>query len=552
MLQRLHISNYALINKIDIQFQQGLNIITGETGGGKSIILGALSLLLGGRADLKAIRQADKKSIIEATFDLSGFSKLKAIFDENDIYWDEEQCIMRRELSPNGRSRAFVNDTPVNLPLLHDIAIHLIDIHSQHQNLLLADHDYQLSIIDNLAANEQLLEQYQAAYGKYRAALRKYTETRDMITRNQADADFISFQLDQLNEMKLVPGEQETLERDRDRLANMSQIKEHLSDALDALSNRQMNVLAALDEAADSLERLSDVLDDADSLSERLEVARLEIKDIAETLADYDNDLNADPQALFGIEQRLSNIYSLEAKHHVENSDDLIVLRDKLAMQLSAIDNADESLAALENEAKAAKRCAATIAKQISEARQAAALAFADELRDRAMPLGMKNLRCEIAVATGKLSPSGIDTVDFKFAFNKNQPLMSVGSAASGGEISRLILSIKLAIAEKMQLPTIIFDEVDTGVSGDVAVRMGALMANISQRSQVIAITHLPQVAAQGCAHYKVYKEDDESTTNTHIRMLDHEERIAELALMLSGNSEDASARAAAISLLGK
>lgn len=550
MLRKLHISNYALIPLIDIKFDDGLNIITGETGAGKSIILGALSLLLGGRADMKAIRDASKKTIIEAIFDTKGFDSLRRVLEENDIDWDEEQCILRRELSPTGRSRAFINDTPVTLQLLHDVAMHLVDIHSQHQNLLLADHDYQLSIIDSLAGNASLLDQYAGAYAAYRRALKRYTDTRDMIMRNRSEAEFISFQLDQLNEMRLQPGEQEDLERERGVLANMTQIKEHLSDALDALSQRDGNALAALDTAADSLRRLSDVFDDADSLAERLESARLEVKDIAETLADYDGDMNADPAALDAIDERLGKIYSLETKHHVDTSDDLIALRDKLSEQLRAIDNADESLSALQDEAKAAKRQATAIAKQLSERRMAKAVDFAEELRQRAMPLGMKNLRCEISMQQGKLSPSGIDAVDFKFAFNKNQPLMSVGNTASGGEISRLILSIKFVVAEKMQLPTIIFDEVDTGVSGDVAVRMAALMSQISEKSQVIVITHLPQMASMGATHFKVYKEDDDTATNTCIRRLTPEERIGEIALMLSGDASDPAARATAASLL--
>lgn len=551
MLQKLHISNYALISQIDIDFQAGLNIITGETGAGKSIILGALSLLLGGRAEMKAIRDSNKKSVIEAVFNTAGFEILRHIFLENDIDWDENECILRRELMPNGRSRAFINDTPVNLQTLRDVAIHLVDIHSQHQNLLLADPAYQLSIIDSLADNKELLDKYSVHYDKYRSALKRYTDTRDMIQRHQAEAEFISFQLQELKEMKLNPGEQEELERERDVLSNMTQIKESLAEAISALMQNDNNALSRLDEASNSLHRLSDVLDDADSLVERLESARLEIKDIAETLADYDDDMSADPATLDYVEQRLSHIYSLETKHHVDTSDQLIELRDKLEHQLAAINNADESLSQLQSEAKAAKKGASMIAKELSERRKAIAVSFAEELRNRAVPLGMKNLRCEVSIMQGKLSTTGIDNVDFRFAFNKNQTLMSVGNTASGGEISRLILSIKLVIAEKMQLPTIIFDEVDTGVSGDIAVRMGALMAQISKSSQVIAITHLPQVAAQGSWHFKVYKEDDADSTNTHIRQLQPQERISELALMLSGNSEDPAARSAAISLLG-
>lgn len=552
MIQKLHISNYALISQIDIQFRPGLNIITGETGAGKSIMLGALSLLLGGRADMRAIRDTAKKSVIEAAFDTRGFEALRPIFEANDLDWEEDMCILRRELAPSGRSRAFVNDMPVSLQTLREVAIRLVDIHSQHQNLLLADPDYQLSIIDSLAGNTELLSQYRVAYDAYKQALKRYTQTRDMISRNRADAEFISFQLDQLREMKFQPGEQEDLERERDMLANMTEIKEHLSDALDSLSQDDSNALSLLDDATDSLRRLSDVLDDADQLAERLESARLEIKDIAETLADYDADMQADPAALDRIEERLSKIYSLEAKHHVETVDELIALRDTLATQLDAIDNADEQLASLEAEAKTAKKAAVGLAKQLSERRAEQAALFAEELRHRAMPLGMSNLRCEIALTTGKLNPSGCDTVDFKFAFNKNQPLMSVGNTASGGEISRLILSIKCVVAEKMQLPTIIFDEVDTGVSGDVAVRMAALMEQISDSSQVIVITHLPQVAAKGAYHFKVYKEDDENSTNTHIRQLTDEERIGELALMLSGDASDPSARDTALSLLTK
>lgn len=551
MLRQLHITNYALISEIEIQFQGGLNIITGETGAGKSIIMGALSLLLGGRADLKAIRNAERKTVIEAVFDVAGFDLIMDIFRDNDIDWYDDTCILRRELAPSGRSRAFINDTPVTLQLLHDVAIHLVDIHSQHQNMLLADPAYQLSVIDKLSDNGELLARYTKAYSEYREALHRYTETREMITRNQAESEFIAFQLDQLNEMRLQPGEQQALERERDVLSNITQIKEHLSGALDSLMRDSHNALAALSAASDDLQRLSDVFDDAESLNERLESARIEIQDIAETLQEYDADMNADPAALETVEERLGQIYSLEAKHHVETSDDLIALRDKLQAQMLTIDNADESLALLHEQAKCAKRTATLIARELSERRHAQAKVFADELRDRAQPLGMKNLRCEVTFTAGKLTPTGFDNVDFKFAFNKNQPLMAVAAGASGGEISRLILSLKLVIAEKMMLPTIIFDEVDTGVSGDVALRMANLMANISTSSQVIAITHLPQVAAKGSTHFKVYKEDDDNATRTYIKRLDRDARVAELALMLSGNATDPAARATAESLLG-
>lgn len=552
MIQHLHITNYALISEIEITFRSGLNIITGETGAGKSIIMGALTLLQGGRADMKAIRDKEKKTVIEAIFSTTGFDTLRPVFSDYDIDWYDDTCILRRELSPSGRSRAFINDTPVTLQQLNEVAMHLVDIHSQHQNLLLADNLYQLQIIDKLAENDTLLDKYKRAFADYKAALKRYTDTRDMIIRNRADSEFISFQLDQLNEMNLQPGEQESLERERDMLANMSQIKEHLSGALESLTGRDNDVLSALSVCSDHLLKLSDVLDDAESLNERLENARLEIQDIAETLQQYDYEMSADPSALENIEERLSRIYSLETKHHVESSDDLILLRDKLKAQLDAIDNADESLAVLHEEAKNAKRTATLVARELSDRRHAVAKVFAEELRERAQPLGMKNLRCDISFTSGKLSPYGLDNVEFKFAFNKNQPLMAVSAGASGGEISRLILSIKLVIAEKMQLPTIVFDEVDTGVSGDVALKMACLMSNISCKAQVIAITHLPQVAAKGATHFKVYKQDDEMSTRTYIRELTHDERISELALMLSGSEADPSARATAASLLAR
>ena len=499
---------------------------------------------------MKAIRDMDRKTVIEATFATAGLERLRRVMIENDIDWFDDSCILRRELSPSGRSRAFINDTPVTLQQLHDVAMHLVDIHSQHQNLLLSDPAYQLSIIDKLAENDELLQQYEEAFDAYKKALHQFTEMKDMIVRNRADAEFISFQLDQINDMNLQPGEQETLERERDVLTNITQIKENISGALYPLSRGKNDALSALSAAADHLQRLCDVFDDAESLTERLESARIEIQDIAETLEEYDNDLAADPTALENIEERLSRIYSLETKHHVDTSDDLLKLRDKLAARLSALDNADESLARLHEQAREAKRTATLLARKLSERRHTVSKTFAEELRESASPLGMSNLRCEIAISAGKLSSSGFDNVEFRFAFNKNQAPMPVAAGASGGEISRLILSIKLVIAEKMQLPTIVFDEVDTGVSGDVALKMACLMSNISTKSQVIAITHLPQVAAKGSTHFKVYKKDDDTTTNTFIRRLTTDERIAELALMLSGSATDETARATARTLI--
>lgn len=550
MLETLHISNYALIDFLEINFHDNFNIITGETGAGKSIILGALSMIFGGRADVKVVRDKEKKSVIEVVFTFNGNPELERSIKDNEIDWYDTSCVLRREISPNGRSRAFVNDTPVTLSVLENIAMQLVDIHSQHQNLLLASPDYQLRIIDNLADNDELLSEYTKCYNEYIAAAKRLDEMRRIIEKGIADEDFIRFQLEQLEEMNLVAGEQIELERERDILANMSAIKETLYSALKYLSNDSRNVLSMLDSAIDYCSELSEVLDEADALSARLESARIEIQDIAETLSDYNNNLSADPQELVRIEERLSNIYTLQHKHKVATVEQLISLRDKFRIQLESIDNSEYALEQLDRALKKAHKTAYDKASEISKRRIEVAQHFADALKERALPLGMKNLQCEISITHGELSANGIDHVQFLFAFNKNQQPMPIGNTASGGEISRLMLSIKSIVADKMRLPSIIFDEVDTGVSGDVANRMGEMMQSIAQNIQVLAITHLPQVAAKGDFHYKVFKEDDENSTVTRIKELSIEQRIDELAIMLSGSTVNEAARANARSLL--
>lgn len=550
MLRSLHISNYALIDTVDITFHNGLNIITGETGAGKSIMLGALSLILGERADLKAVRDSGRKSVIEATFELHDYKRLKEYCVANDIEWDDNVCILRREIAPAGRSRAFINDSPVTLDLLSHVAMLLVDIHSQHNNRLLASPEFQLSIIDTLAGNEQLLADYSRRFVAYRRALKRLRDTKKLIEQNRQDEDFTRFQLEQLDAMNLEAGEQEQLEKDRDVLANITEIKSTLGGALDSLSNGTGNAIALLGDAMEYCEQLSQVLDDADSIVERLNTAHIELRDIADTLSDFDRDLNADPDELEAVEQRLNDIYSLQSKHHVSSIEALIELRENFRIKLSSLENSSYTIEELEKEARRAKAAAKEIAAELTRRRTEEARRFEKLLCDTASPLGMKNLRAQVEITTGDMSSTGMDTVEFKFAFNKNQPLMPVGSTASGGEISRLMLSVKSIIASRMQLPSIIFDEIDTGVSGDVANRMGLMMRDISRSIQVMAITHLPQVAALGNAHYKVYKIDDEDATHTHIRQLDREQRIDEIAVMLSGSTVDAAARANALSLL--
>lgn len=550
MLRSLQISNYALIENLNLDFESGFNIITGETGAGKSIMLGALSLILGERAETKALRNPAAKAIVEARFTAPWQSDLVQYCKENDIEWFDDECIIRREIAPNGRSRAFVNDSPVTLDHLQNIAVHLIDLHSQHQNRLLSSASFQFGIIDSIAGDSALLEEYAANYQRYRKTLRRYHETRRQIQQALADQEYMRFQLAQLEELNPQPDEHAQLERQRDLLANISEVKEHIVSALDTLSDGDTNALRLLDACARHVEELANVLGEAESLPQRLETVRIELQDIAETLSAFDSDLAADPDELEATEQRLNLMYELEHRHGVDSADGLIEVRKKLAARLKQIDNSTDTLKDLENEARQAKAAARATARQLTEQRRAAAEQFAGLLTDTASPLGMKNLQVQIAVDPAELGPNGADSIEFRFAFNKNQTPIPVGSGASGGEISRLMLSIKSIIASRIQLPTIIFDEIDTGVSGKVANQMGQMMADISQNIQVLAITHLPQVAAKGNAHYKVYKFDDEQATHTSVSKLSEEERIDELAQMLSGSAVDDTARAAARSLM--
>ena len=552
MLKRLHISNYALIDNIDIDFADGLNIITGETGAGKSIMLGALNLLLGAKADLRAVKHSGAKSVVEAAFCVAGLKSLREYCVEADVEWDDSECILRREILTSGRSRAFVNDSPVTLTVLESVGRKLVDIHSQNQNRQLASPEFQRRIIDAMADNSALLEKYAGLYAAYRSAEQRLAETRQQIEQSRNDEEFTRFRFGQLIDAALIDGEQEELERERDLLANMTEIKEALTDALTLLQEREGNILSALSDVVDSCEGLSDVLDDAASLARRLESARVEIQDVAETLADYDANLQADPAELDSIEARLDQLYALQNRFKVDSVAKLIKLRMELEKKLSMLEDSSVTLADLEAEVKTARNAAEKAAAEITASRQHAATEFSAALHAAASPLGMANLSVVTDVIPENLSSTGGDKVEFRFAFNKNQTPVTVDGTASGGEVSRLMLSIKSIMAGRLLLPTIIFDEVDTGVSGDVANRMAMMMRDIANDRQVVTITHLPQVAAKGHVHFKVYKEDDETATHTRIRSLSASERRSELALMLSGTPTDATALAAADTLLNK
>jgi len=551
MLHELHISNYALIDKVDIMFDAGFNVITGETGAGKSIMLGALTLLLGGRADTRSVRDVSRKSIIEADFLLDGdYPMLRDYCRTNDIEWEDGHCLLRREIAASGgRSRAFVNDSPVPLSLLQGVAVHLVDIHSQHQNQLLARPSFQLAVIDAMAENKELTEEYRSRFEAFRNAVRNLRAAQARIAKNREDEEYIRFQTEQIEGAALLPDEDAELEHERDVLNNISGLKEALSAALGRLGDENRGAATLVGSAVAFCEELSPLFGGND-IASRLESVEIELRDIIATLEDADEELHDNPARLQEVDERLDTIYSLERKHHVDSVAQLIETGRRLRERLNAIDNSPEEISALKKEARRTRALAIETAVEITSSRKKAAATLREHLLEYAKPLGMKNLNIDIKVEPSEISSTGCDKVTFLFAFNKNQPLMPVEGVASGGEISRLMLSVKAIIASRMRLPSIIFDEIDTGVSGDVAGRMGQMMRDMSENLQVIAITHLPTVAAKGNAHYKVFKYDDETSTHTSIRRLDESGRIDEISLMLAGNPADESARATAVSLL--
>ncbi len=548
MLKQLTISNYALIDFIEINFNEGFSIITGETGAGKSIMLGAMQLILGERGDAKTVRNKDKKSVIEAQFDLSGY-ELNQYFYDNEIDYDNIS-ILRREILANGRSRAFINDTPVTIAQLHGLAIRLIDIHSQHNNQLLADSSYQLSIIDSIALNESIILDYASIYDKYSDARNRLAQLKSHIGKNKVEEEYMRFQLSQLSELKLQAGEESELESEQLKLSNVVEIKSALWEASQTLNGDELSVLRSLKNVSSKLQSLNKILVDAPDLQQRIDSAIIEIKDIAETTDTLMDDMVDDPAELERIDNRLNDIYTQKRKHGVETVEELIDIENKLSGSLNEIDNSEYNLAQLQNEVDKYKSQLLIIADELSKSRKIAAQKFSDELQEIAIPLGMKNIQCKVQFESIEPSHFGTDKLQFLFAFNKNQQLLPIGNTASGGEISRLMLCVKLIVARTMQMPTLIFDEIDTGVSGDIANKMAEMMSEIAQKRQVITITHLPQVAAMGNTHYKVYKKDTHDATISSISELNHEERVKEIAGMLSGAKINQAAIDNALSLL--
>lgn len=535
MLRSLYIQNYALIEKLDIGFDSGFSVITGETGAGKSIILGAIGLLLGQRADVKSIRKGASKCIIEARFDVSAYG-MQPFFEANELEYEDE-CILRRELYASGKSRAFINDTPASLAQMKELGELLIDVHSQHQNLLLNKEGFQLNVLDLLAHDDAELAAYQKLYNDWRQARQDLEALVARAEQSRADEDYIRFQLEQLEEANLTDGEQEELEQEAEMLTHAEDIKAGLYRAGQALNADEGGVLEALKDCQNTMMGLRSVFAPAGELADRLDSVYIELKDISQEVSDKEEEVEFNPARLDEVNARLNLIYSLQQKHRVDTVKALLSLQESYALQLSAITSSDEDIARLEAQVKELFSQVTAQAQVLTEARTRAAREVERQMAARLVPLGMPNVRFQVEMGVRK-EPGvhGADTVNFLFSANKNGVLQNISSVASGGEIARVMLSVKAMIAGAVKLPTIVFDEIDTGVSGEIADRMADIMQEMGDNDrQVISITHLPQIAARGRAHYKVYKEDNEVETNSHIRRLTDDERVEELAHMLSG-----------------
>lgn len=553
MLKKLDIRNFTLIDHLEMALYPGFSVITGETGAGKSIVIGAIGLLLGNRADAKQVKRGCDKCIIEATFDLSIYHSdvLKDFFEDNDLDYEPEECLLRREVNANGKSRAFINDTPVTLALMRELGEQLIDVHSQHQNLLLSKEDFQLNVVDIIARDRQQLADYRAAFAEYRAAQRRLEELREQIATSRDNEDFLRFQQKELSEANLASGEQEQLEQEAELMSHAEDIKRALHEADYGLSGDDTGIVNLTRSIAAQLRSVADVYPEAQELAERLESCFVELKDISQEIASKVDDVEYDPQRFNLITQRLDTIYTLQQKFHVQTVDELLDRLNDINAQLDNIDNSDEELQELERSVEKLHAVCVEKAVVLTDMRRKSATVVEQELSKLLVPLGIPKVRFKVEVSPADLSTNGADKVMFLFSANSSTDMQPVSQVASGGEIARVMLSLKAMISKAIGLPTIIFDEIDTGVSGRVAEQMAHIMRDMGKANrQVICITHLPQIAAAGSTHYKVAKQETEQGTVSTMTQLSDEQRITEIAQMLSGSDVSQAAVDNAKSLL--
>lgn len=550
MLKQLYIKNFTLIDELNIEMHPGFSVITGETGAGKSIILGAIGLLLGNRADSKAIKAGRDRCIIEAHFDLARYD-MQPFFIDNDIEEDLSDTIIRRELTASGKSRAFINDTPVSLTKMRELGEQLVDIHSQHQNLLLQKEDFQLNVVDIIAGDNKQVKTYQTAYQEYKKANEKLKKLKEDIEKNRENEDFLRFQHKELEDAQLASGEQEQLEQEYETLSHSEDIKTALFQADSNLSGEEGSIIEKLKVAKEQLEDIKEVYPEVCELAERMDSSYIELKDIAQEVNGLIDNVDFDPNRLEEINTRLDTLNSLQQKFHAQNVEELIENRDRLKEQLSQIDNSDEDVEALEKEVSTLLGKAKTEAHNLTAIRTKAAKKVEAEMKERLVPLGIPNVRFSISLTEKPICHDGGDKVNFLFSANKSTPLQPVTQVASGGEIARVMLSLKAMISGAVKLPTIIFDEIDTGVSGKIAEKMANIMVEMGNNNrQVLSITHLPQIAAKGSHHYKVLKEETDEGTISRMTELNPKERVEEIAQMLSGSDISEAALANAKELL--
>ena len=553
MLTHLYIKHFALIDELDMRFNSGFSVITGETGAGKSIILGAIALLLGQRADMKAIRQGADKCVVEAHFDLQRYSGMEVFFEENELDADLHDTIIRRELTATGKSRAFVNDIPVPLSVLKELGERLIDVHSQHQNLMLGKHDFQLGVVDVIAADSQQLEDYRQTYDAYQQAQRELDALKEQIEQDSRNRDFMQFQCDELSQAKLTEGEQEELEARADTMEHAEEIKAALFQADNALSVDTYGAVEQVRTATQALHSIAHVFTDATELADRLESCYIELKDVAQEVSAKAEGIDFDPLEAGAVNARLDLLYDLEKKYKVESVEQLLAIANELKGKLAAIDGSDELLEQKQQQADALRETCRQKGKMLSQMRSHGAKLSEQQMQQRLPLLGMPHAQFKVETTlTETPTPSGYDRVCFLFSANTSSALQPVSQVASGGEIARVMLALKSMVSGVVKLPTIIFDEIDTGVSGKIAEQMAQMMAEMGANDrQVISITHLPQIAALGSTHYKVYKEETPEGTASHMSMLSDDQRIDEIAQMLSGSNVSAAAIENARQLLG-